>query len=244
MRTFGASFITQKNAQYAKPLIVGWFTSPGSTIYVCDRARAGGVTISGRTYHPIVESWGQIGASLSGFADAFGVARTTVRLQNDKISGRRFSARIPRFNSQMRATIYFAFEDPASPGTYYLEVALRGPVTDSEYDLATAVVEVTSEAKIVMERDLLLVTDESWTGIPEGNVGRAIPLVAGGRFNDLDAGAADRVPAWLYGTDRSKLLLAEDIRPAVLNYTLGSRYWQGAEVVETETSAGITAPVP
>jgi hypothetical protein len=237
VRSFSAHFIAQKNGTYAKPFIVGSFASPSGTVYVCDRVFEDGLTIGSNVYFPIVESWGNIGASLSGFGEAFATPRTTVTLQNDPVfsDGRvRFSTKIPRFYRQLVAEIYFAFEHPDTHAIY-LELALKGPCTDAEWTYSHATVEVTSEAEELMSRDVLRVANETWTGIPDAHVGRALPIMVN---------AADRIPAWIYGEDRSKLLIAEDIRPAVLNYEFGSRWWQGAEVNETETSLGITAPVP
>lgn len=179
--------------------------------------------------YALVESFGNLGASLEGFGEAFATVNTTITIANTpEINGQRFSYYIPRYLTTTEVTIYWIFEDPDSPGTFYTETALKGPLTEASFTYDSATVTVTSQAEALMRRDLLNVTDPvNWEGCPESNIGRAIPLLVN-RVN--------RLPAWLYSEDRTRLLIANKVAgPGVPNtFTIETKYFRGADVYEDE----------
>lgn len=230
MRTFGANFITQKNANYAKPFIICDFgVKPGmnGSIGLTERTPLGDtpVEINGKLYYPLVTSWGSIGSSLVGFGEAFSTTSTTIQVLNTPSLpwGMTVSRYLNRYPSKIRADLYWVFENPDT-GAFYIEEALLGDFARPRFGIESMTVEIVAKANRLLNRDLLRIVDDVPT-----------PLIVN---------AADKIPMRLRLDDASKLIIGEDIRPAVANYTLGPVYYQGAELTETETAAGNFAPEP
>lgn len=224
MRTFSANFITQKDATFAKPFLIALFKSSLGSVRISDRTR----TLESNLYSGIVESWGSLGASLSGFGEAFASSGTTVEISNARelVDGtRRFSSYLPRFLNSTMMDMFWCFEHPDTNAIYY-EVAIRGPIIRASWTYETATIEVKSLAEQIMNRDVLKTID--FEGCPDSNIGRPLPIGIN-RINKL--------PMWIYSDDRSKFAIAEDVRP-VVSYNYGSRYYRGESVHEADTSAG------
>jgi hypothetical protein len=231
-RTYAAPFITQKDADFAKPFLYGSFLTPLGFIHLTDRFHDQ-VTVGNFTYQGLIASWGSLEASLKGFGEAFASLGTTVEILNTpEINGRRFSTYIPRFLKQISCRLTWAFQDPDDPLVYYSEVALKGHVANATWDYDTATLEVVSEAERALGHDVLRTIDDPEA--PDPAVRRPLPIMIN---------AADKMPIWIYGPDRSKFVFAEDIRP-MITYFFGSLYYRGAELTEIETSAENVPPEP
>lgn len=237
MRTFSAGFIAQKNANYAKPFLVGTLASSLGTVRITDKGAKKLPDIDGNDYEAIVTSWGTLGASLSGFGESFATPSTTIELLNAREIGpgrdRRFSSYLPRFLSSINVELYWVFQNPDDAFDFYFEYALKGNATRATWDYDSVSLEVVSFAERIMNRDLLEVLDDPDS--PDPAIHRTLPIAVN---------TAEKLPAWICGSDRSIFAVAEDIRPATLDILFDNIYYRGTEIVEVETSAGNFPPEP
>lgn len=228
-----AAFLALVQASTKKPVLYGQIRFPTRTIKITDRRGATILT----DYEPIVQDWGTLAAALTGFGNAFATQSTTVRVSNlpMRSTGKRFGDYFPDFPSRVEADLYWAMQDLDTPSTIQSLLAIKGIFRNHKKGFAGAQFDVISRAEKLMMRDVLVTTDrETWPDCPEVNVGRGIPLVVT---------QASKVPEFTYKADRSRVLVCEDLGVITLFTDLGSRYWQGVSVVETETALGINPPI-
>lgn len=240
MRTdFLPDFVTRKDSDFAVPFIYGIFRSPLGVVRLVDRY--GKVKeIDDVEYHPLVASWGALGASLTGFAPAFASPTTTVEVVNGAdINGVRFSDFLPRFISTVDVEFYWAFQNPDDADDIVSALALKGNLNDRKLNgMLSVSVTATSQAERILSRDILLTIDDA--DAPDPAVRRPLPMAVNG---------ADKVPAWIYGADRSKFAVTENFRPdgngnPATIALLGPVYYRGAQIIEAETSAQNFPPEP
>lgn len=234
MRTFAANFITQKNASYAWPFLIANIYLAGPAIRIATRTPmwdGSPVPIDGEDYLGIVESWGEIANPLEGFGEAFAAPSTEITILNEHVlyEDRAFWEFLmnPNYQAarQTYAEIFWCFQHPDT-GVIYKEIALRGPITERSIpDWSVSKITVQSRAETILNRDLLKTILDSTS--PETEAYRPLPLI----FN-----AGNKMPLWIYSSDRSKFVCGEDIRARGTSYTLGPIYYRGVAKTEDETS--------
>ena len=233
MRTFAANFITQKDASFAIPFLIADINLAGPVIRIASRTPMWDgepIPINGQDYFGIVGSWGEISNPLEGFGEAFAAPSTEISILNDYVlNGLAFWEYLVNPNyvaaRQTYAEIFWCFQHPDT-GVIYKELALRGPITDrSVPDLSVSKITVQSRAESILNKDVLKTLEDATA--PDVGARRVLPLI----FN-----AANKMPMWIYSSDRSKFVIGEDIRGRGTSYTLGPIYYRGVAKTEDETS--------